>query len=174
MFPNLHFSSLSQDVHTWLGQPIDLKLDNFFICNSLSWEEGEGNIHNSARLDDLCLKVVLKMRCRGVQTIHTVTYNSLLIITLCRHPYVMGRICIVRPAKLLHNHDIVSVHFLFRALYHMEVYRLYRYFGYIIHIIFILFEPYFKKYILLKFKVFWSIKFQKSHEICGDKLFGLK
>ncbi len=58
-----------------------------------------------------------------------------------------------------------------RALYRIAIYRLYRYFG-IIHFSCTIHQT---VHLCFKFRVFWSLKFLNSHEMCGSiKLFWSK
>ncbi len=71
----------------------------------------------------------------------------------------------------VHQYNLYTVlkqtHSLMLELYIIYI-TLYQFFGHTIHTVsLILVTQYFKQYILLKFRVFWSLKFQTSHEICG-------
>ncbi len=109
---------------------------------------------------------------------HSVSLEQLLYLQ-ARHDISVGKLHPnAKQTAQLEGQSILKhiCRSLSRSLYHIMIYQLYRYFGYTIHIVsFNLVTRYFKLYIFVKFRIFWSLKYPNSHQICGHiKFFGLK
>ncbi len=79
---------------------------------------------------------------------------------------------------IVNNSSGDKCNILYRALYRIVIYQLYRYFGCMIHMVSFILVTRYNDTFLLKFRVFWWLKFPNSHEICGyiyiSSFFGLK
>lgn len=77
---DLQFCACSTDLHTLLGQTIDLKLYSLHILLGFSGTEGEGHVVGLARWNaDSTLKRVPQIVIVGIQALHTAKKRNITV-----------------------------------------------------------------------------------------------